>query len=138
MCVLSDCVVKIETGSSFTTIIDQESCRLNSLKVPINGLGLSCLQVLLAQRSFWPTILSVCRLSVCLLSVTFCIVVKRYVLAKNCLKERIGNQGRLGGRKGRQSDDRQTDDTLCQKQRNKKTAEPAVRGTQVRKVKQSL
>ena len=27
------------------------------------------------------------------LSVTFCIVAKRYVLAKNCLKERIGNQG---------------------------------------------
>ena len=26
-------------------------------------------------------------------SVTFCIVAKRYVLAKNCLKERIGNQG---------------------------------------------
>jgi len=26
-------------------------------------------------------------------SVMFCIVAKRYVLAKNCLKERIGNQG---------------------------------------------
>ena len=26
---------------------------------------------------------------VCLSSVTFCIVVKQYVLAKNCLKERI-------------------------------------------------
>ena len=25
--------------------------------------------------------------------VALCIVVKRYVLAKNCLKERIGNQG---------------------------------------------
>jgi len=34
-----------------------------------------------------------CRLSVCVsLSVTFCIVAKWYVLAKNCLKERIGNQ----------------------------------------------
>jgi len=33
----------------------------------------------------------VCRLSVC--HVTFCIAVKRYVLAKHCLKERIGNQG---------------------------------------------
>jgi len=31
--------------------------------------------------------LSVCRLSVCLSSVTFCIVAKRYVLAKKCLKE---------------------------------------------------
>jgi len=32
---------------------------------------------------------TVCRLS----SVTFCIVAKRYVLAKDCLKERKGNQG---------------------------------------------
>jgi len=31
--------------------------------------------------------------SVCHLSVTFCIVAKWYVLAKNCLKEQIGNQG---------------------------------------------
>ena len=30
---------------------------------------------------------SVCRLFVCRLSVTFCIVAKRYVLAKKCLKE---------------------------------------------------
>jgi len=39
---------------------------------------------------------TLCRLStvVCLSSVTFCIVAKRYVLAKNCLKERIGNHGR--------------------------------------------
>ena len=49
--------------------------------------------------SFWPTVLSVepmvrhvVCLSVCL-SVTFCIVAKRYVLAKNCLKEWIGHQG---------------------------------------------
>ena len=35
---------------------------------------------------------TMCRLSVCL-SVTFCIVAKRYVLARKCLKERIGNQG---------------------------------------------
>jgi len=36
------------------------------------------------------------------LSVTFCIVTKRYVLAKKCLKERIENPGQkvdfLGGR----------------------------------------
>jgi len=50
MYVLSDCVVRIETGSSFS-------------------------------------------LSVVCLSVTFCTVAKRYVLAKNCLKEGIGNQG---------------------------------------------
>jgi len=31
--------------------------------------------------------------SVCCLSVMFCIVAKRYVLAKNCLKERLGNHG---------------------------------------------
>jgi len=35
----------------------------------------------------------VCRLSVCLSSATFCIVAKLYILAKNCLKEWIGNQG---------------------------------------------
>jgi len=52
------------------------------------------------EDAFWPTVLSVVplarcvvclsvvfRLSVCRLSVTFCIVAKRYVLAKNCLKE---------------------------------------------------
>ena len=51
---------------------------------------------------FWPTILLVAPLvhcvvclSVChLSSVTFCILAKRYVLAKNCLKEWIGNQGK--------------------------------------------
>jgi len=37
---------------------------------------------------------TMCRLSVCLSSsVTFCIVAKRYVLAKKGLKEWIGNQG---------------------------------------------
>jgi len=56
----------------------------------------------LSNASSWPTISrafgtlcrlsSVCRLYVCL-SVTFCIVVKWYVLAKNFLKERIENQG---------------------------------------------
>jgi len=47
------------------------------------------------RSSLWYTVSSVCRLSVvvCLSSVTFCIVAKRYVLAKNCLKEWIGNQG---------------------------------------------
>ena len=30
------------------------------------------------------------RLSVCLSSVTICIVAKRHILAKNCLKEQIG------------------------------------------------
>jgi len=44
------------------------------------------------RSSLWHDVSSVCRLSVCL-SVTFCIVAKRYVIAKNCLKERIGNQG---------------------------------------------
>jgi len=36
---------------------------------------------------------TLCRLSVVCLSVTFCIAAKRYVLAKSCLKERIGNHG---------------------------------------------
>jgi len=48
---------------------------------------------------FWPTVLCkvaplaqhvVCRLSSVCLSVTFCIVAKRHILAKNCLKEQIG------------------------------------------------
>ena len=47
---------------------------------------------------YWPTVLSVAPLlrhvvclSVCrLTSVTFCILAKRYILAKNCLKEQIG------------------------------------------------
>ena len=59
-----------------------------------------CNQVSILSH-FWPTVLSgvplvqciVCRLSVCLSSVTFCIVAKQYVLDKNCLKEWIGNQG---------------------------------------------
>ena len=50
---------------------------------------------------FWPTVLSVepmVQYVVCLSvvrrpSVTFCIVAKRCVLAKKCLKEWIGNQG---------------------------------------------
>ena len=44
------------------------------------------------QSSLWYSMSSVC-LSVCLSSVTFCIVAKRCVLAKKCLKEGIGNQG---------------------------------------------
>jgi len=50
------------------------------------------------RPGFWPTVLSVeplahcvvCLSSVCL-SVTFCIVAKWYVLAKNCLKEQVKN-----------------------------------------------
>ena len=46
------------------------------------------------RLSLWYSVSSVCLSVVCRLSsVTFCIVAKRYVLAKNCLKERIGNQG---------------------------------------------
>jgi len=42
----------------------------------------------LADRTIGRAFGTVCRLlSVCLLSVTFCIVAKRYVLAKNCLKK---------------------------------------------------
>ena len=39
------------------------------------------------RSSLWYSMSSVCRLSVCRLSVTFCIVAKRCVLAKKCLKE---------------------------------------------------
>ena len=44
-------------------------------------------------RPYYRSSLSYTVSFVCRLSVTFCIVAKRYVLAKNCLKERIGNQG---------------------------------------------
>jgi len=48
----------------------------------------------LADRTIGRAIGTLCRLSVCLSSVTFCIVAKRYVLAKIYLKERMGNHGR--------------------------------------------
>ena len=47
----------------------------------------------IVRRTRWPTVLSVAPLLqhvVCRLSVTFCILAKRYVLAKNCVKEQIG------------------------------------------------
>jgi len=47
----------------------------------------------LADRTIGRAFGTLCRLSVVCLSVTFCIVAKPYVLAKNCLKEWIGNQG---------------------------------------------
>ena len=47
----------------------------------------------LADRTIGRAFGKLCWLSVVCLSVTFCIVAKWYVLAKNCLKERIGNQG---------------------------------------------
>jgi len=47
----------------------------------------------LAGRTIGRAFGTMCRLSSVCLSVTFCIVAKRYVLAKNCLKERIKNQG---------------------------------------------
>jgi len=50
--------------------------------------------VSLADRTIGRAFGTLCRLSVCRLSsVTVCIVAKRYILAKNCMKERIGNQG---------------------------------------------
>ena len=47
----------------------------------------------LANRTIGRAFGTVYRLAVVCLSVTFCIVAKRYVLAKKCLKEWIGNQG---------------------------------------------
>jgi len=38
---------------------------------------------------FWPTVRAPLRCCVVCLSVTFCIVAKRHILAKNCLKEQI-------------------------------------------------
>ena len=48
-----------------------------------------CVQFL-ADRTIGRAFATACHLSVCLSSVTFCILAKRYVLAKNCLKEQIG------------------------------------------------
>ena len=45
------------------------------------------------RSSHWYSVSSVVCLSVCRLSVTFCIVAKRCILGKKCLKECIGNQG---------------------------------------------
>jgi len=44
----------------------------------------------LADRTIGCAIGTMCCLSVCLSSLTFCIVAKWYVLAKNCLKKQIG------------------------------------------------
>ena len=62
------------------------------------GLTLPVANRFLADRTIGRAFGTMCRLSVChlsvrRLSVTFCIVAKRYVLAKKCLKEWIGNQG---------------------------------------------
>jgi len=65
-------------------------------------------KVSLADRTIGHAFGTACRLyvvclsSVCLSSATFCIVAKRYVLAKNCLKKWIGYQGQkvdFGGRR---------------------------------------
>ena len=46
------------------------------------------------NSNFWPTVVAptVCHAvsSVCLSSVTFCIVAKRHIFVKNCLNEQIG------------------------------------------------
>ena len=72
----------------------------SALAGPLN-FYLFCKRIFnISAEDFWPTVLSVVPLARCVvclsvvcLSVTFCIVAKRYVLAKKCLKERIGNQG---------------------------------------------
>jgi len=77
----------------FTFVIHIDHGDISQLTISYFYMGLGYIIVF----NFWPTILSVeplvtvssvCLSSVCRLSsVTFCIVVKRYVLAKNCLKE---------------------------------------------------
>ena len=59
----------------------------------LHKIQLKTKEQFLADRTIGRAFGTMCRLSVCRLSVTFCIVAKRYVLAKICLKERIGNQG---------------------------------------------
>jgi len=68
-----------------------------SMNAEVLSVGLWLSLVLIAQavfgRPYYRSCLWYNVSSVCLSSVTFCIVAKRYVLAKNCLKEWIGNQG---------------------------------------------
>ena len=67
-------------------IISTSSCSIDHYCYPVWSF--------LADRTIGRAFATECRLSVCLsvcrLSVTFCILAKRYVLAKNCLKEQIG------------------------------------------------
>ena len=91
--------VTINSHSSFTCIFCSSlinTLLFSWLRRCKNGI-LTCL--LSYVLTFWTTVLSVMSLarcvvclSVCRLSVTFCIVAKRYILAKNYLKEWIGNQ----------------------------------------------
>ena len=90
----------LRTDTHRLTWSRRETCTNTHLRCIGYSDTISYFYVELRDTYFWPTVLSVaplahcvvCLSSVCL-SVTFCIVVKRYVLAKNCLKERIGNQG---------------------------------------------
>ena len=112
MCVLSDCVVRIETGLCVIRFhyVAYVPEMLLSIWLQVHGqaTGMAC-------RGHWPLGTSSAQLTVyrlrhrcptartaarpipegmtifCL--VALCIVAKRYVLAKNCLKERRGNQG---------------------------------------------
>jgi len=60
-------------------------------KVREASLNLMC-HWFLADHTSGRAFGTLCRLSVVCLSVTFCTVVKCYILAKNCLKEQIGTR----------------------------------------------
>ena len=58
--------------------------------VSVFGIGFKKFRIsvrFLADRTIGRAFGTMCRLSVCRTSVTFCIVAKRYVLAKKCLKQ---------------------------------------------------
>ena len=62
---------------------------ISSLNAAVQLLFAKAISETKVVKFFWPTVFGRAFGAVCL-SVTFCIVVKRYVLAKNCLKEQIG------------------------------------------------
>ena len=89
-----------QKGNLFWILMKQEMMECQWYQLDHMQLICSSLQTVkhttISPLNFWPTVLSVEPLVhclVCLSSVTFCIVVKRHVLAKNCLKKWIGNQG---------------------------------------------
>jgi len=96
---------RLHTLKLLLLVILVQTCRISmTYKIPLGKIWthFTCkmnfsLAWFLADHTIGCAFGTLCRLSVCLsvcrLSVTFCIVAKRYVLAKNCLKEWIGNQG---------------------------------------------
>ena len=94
-------------SDTHTILTTTSSCVCTAIWIPLSGsLRLhwhrfdvegqpffTLFPILLFGRPYYRSSLWYSVSSVCLSSVTFCIVAKQYVLAKKCLKEWIGNQG---------------------------------------------